>query len=154
MAITKLKITKSGCYNPQSLKSGFSARVKTNGIVGYEEIVAYACRNTSMHKAEAKACFELCMESVAESLKNGYTADLGPVGKLYPSCSSGWVEKAEELQLNNVTPKLNYRPSDEITSAIKGAILQWAKTSEATDDEESTDEKEEESGGPSTKPMG
>lgn len=67
-------------------------------------------------------------------LKQGYIVDLGPVGKLYPSCSSGWVEKAEVLQLASVTPSLYYRPADEVAAAIKGATLQWAK--ETDEDEE------------------
>lgn len=152
MANLKLKITKSGRMNPKTNEKGFSARVITNGTSDYEDIVGYACRNTTLHKAEAKVAFELCMESVAEQLKQGYIVDLGPVGKLYPSCTSGWVEKVEDLQLSNVTPKLYYRPADDITSAIKGATLQWAKASEAT--EENVVEDEEEEDGPSARPIG
>lgn len=58
-------------------------------MAGYEAIVAEACHNTTLHKAEAKVALELCMENVAEMLKQGYIVDLGPVGKLYPSCISG-----------------------------------------------------------------
>lgn len=58
-------------------------------MAGYEAIVAEACHNTTLHKAEDKVALELCMENVAEMLKQGYIVDLGPVGKLYPSCISG-----------------------------------------------------------------
>ena len=134
MAKLKLKVAKSGRVNPQTKAKGFAARVITNGTAGYEDIVAEACHNTTLHKAEAKVALELCMESVAEMLKQGYIVDLGPVGKLYPSCTSGWVEKAEDLQLASVTPSLYYRPADEVSAAIKGATLQWAK--ETDEDEE------------------
>lgn len=130
----KLRISKVGLMNPQTKVMGFSARVITNGMFGYDEIVAHTCRNTTLHKAEAKVGFELCIESVAEMLKQGYIVDLGPVGKLYPSCTSGWVANAEDLTHNNVTPKPYYRPADDITAAIKGATLQWAKPSEVTDE--------------------
>lgn len=146
MSQLKLRILKAGRMNPQTNEKGFSARVITNGTSGYDEIVAHACRNTTLHKAEAKVAFELCVESVAEMLKQGYIIDLGPVGKLYPSCTSGWVEKAEDLQLSSVTPKLYYRPADEISAAIKGATLQWVKASEANDIVE--EEEEEPSGEP------
>lgn len=152
MSTLKLKILKSGRMNPKTNEKGFSARVLTNGTSNYEDIVGYACRNTTLHKAEAKVAFELCMESVAEQLKQGYIVDLGPVGKLYPSCTSGWVANAEDLQLSNVTPKLYYRPADDIQSAIKGAILKWAKASE-TDDENVVDDDGEDDG-PSMKPVG
>ena len=131
MAKLKLKIAKSSTVNPQTKVMGYSARVITNGTAGYEDIVAEACHNTTVHKAEAKVALELCMESVAEMLKQGYIVDLGPVGKLYPSCSSGWVEKAEDLQLSSVVPSVNYRPAEEVTAAVKGAALQWGKDSEA-----------------------
>lgn len=139
MAKLKLKVTKSSRVNPQTKAKGFAARVITNGTAGYEDIVAEACRNTTIHKAEAKTAFELCMESVAEMLKQGYIVDLGPVGKLYPSCTSGWVEKAEDLQLSSVTPSLYFRPADDIAAAIKGATLQWAKESEAAEKTDATD---------------
>ena len=153
MANLKLKLIKSGHMNPQTKVMGYSARVITNGTSGYDDIVAHACRNTTLHKAEAKVAFELCVESVAEMLKQGYIIDLGPVGKLYPSCTSGWVEKAEDLQLSSVTPKLYYRPADEISAAIKGATLQWAKATDATN-ENVVDDDEEEADGPGGEQIG
>lgn len=146
MAIKKLKVQKKGCINPLTKKIGYSARVKTNGTADYDDIVADACRNTSLHKAEAKACFEMCMESVAEKLKQGYIVNLGPVGKLYPSCNSGWVETAEELTLSDITPKLYYRPADDVAAAIKGAPLQWIKISDTETDDDVEDGDEEEDG--------
>ncbi len=79
MAKLKLKVAKSGRVNPQTKAKGFAARVITNGTAGYEDIVAEGCHNTTLHKAEAKVALELCMESVAEMLKQGYIVDLGPV---------------------------------------------------------------------------
>lgn len=62
---TKLKISKVSNVNPKTKQKGFTARVLTNGKAGYEEIVAEACHNTTLHKAEAKIALELCMESAA-----------------------------------------------------------------------------------------
>ena len=152
MAKLKLKVAKSGRVNPQTKAKGFAARVITNGTAGYEDIVAEACHNTTLHKAEAKVALELCMESVAEMLKQGFIVDLGPVGKLYPSCTSGWAEKAENLQLSSVTPSLYNRPADEVAAAIKGATLQWAKESEE-DEEEGTGDGSG-TGGGTTPPSG
>lgn len=133
MSTLKLKVVKSGQMNPSTKEMGYAARVITNGTAGFDDIVAAACRNTTVHKAEAKVALELSMESVAEMLKQGYIVDLGPVGKLYPSCTSGWVEKAEDLQLSSVTPSLYYRATEELSSAVKGASLQWAKAGETAD---------------------
>lgn len=76
------------------------------------------------------------MESAAELLKQGFIIDLGPVGKVYPSCIGKWVRIAEELKLSDITPSLYFHPADDLASAIKGATLQWVKESagEAEDD--------------------
>ena len=140
---TKLKITRAVNVNPSTKQRGFSARVITNGKAGYEEIVTEACHNTTLHKAEAKVALELCMESAAQMLKQGMIVDLGPIGKLYPSCNSGWHEHAEDLQLSEVRPGLYYRPADDVQGAIRSATLQWAKAEEADaaiDDEPSADD--------------
>lgn len=153
MSKLKIRITKAGHINPSTKVLGYVARVVTNGTADYDDIAENACRNTTLHKAEAKVAFELCMESVAEMLKQGYIIDLGPAGKLYPTCSSGWVANAEDLQLKDVTPKLYYRPADDIAAAIKGATLRWAKASEAIDENVVEDDDEEEEEGPTGKPI-
>lgn len=130
---TKLKISKVSNVNPKTKQKGFTARVLTNGKAGYEEIVAEACHNTTLHKAEAKIALELCMESAARMLKQGYIVDLGPVGRLYPSCTSAWVTSEDALQLSDVHPSLYFRPAADVQQAVKGATLAWAKVS---DDEE------------------
>ena len=107
----------------------------TNGTAEFDDVVKEAGRNTTMHKAELKMAFELCLDSVSDMLKQGYIVDLGLLGKIYPSCSSGWFEKAEDLKLENVKPGLYYRPGDEVEAAVKSAKLVWAK---AEDEDEET----------------
>ena len=50
----KTESRKVGRVNPQTKEKGFAVRVITNGTAGYEDIVAEACHNTTLHKAEAK----------------------------------------------------------------------------------------------------
>ena len=133
MSQLKLKIKKSGSKNPVTKQLGFSARVLTNGTAEFDDIVKDAGRNTTMHKAELRMAFELCMDSVTEMLKQGYIVDLGPIGKIYPSCSSGWYEKEEDIKLADVKPQLYFRAGEEVEGAIKAAKLVWAK---ASDEEE------------------
>ena len=128
MAKLNLKLQKTKHVNPSTKQKGYVARVITNGTVGFDEIAAGACENTTLHMFEAKLAFGLCMEEVAKRLKQGCIVDLGPVGKLYPSCQSGWFETAEQLNLSSVKPSLYFRAADEVTAAIKGATLQWVKT--------------------------
>lgn len=143
MSTLKLKVSKSGRVNPVTKKKGFAARVLTNGTAEFEDIVKEAGKNTTMHKAELRMAFELCMDSVTEMLKQGYIVDLGPIGKIYPSCSSGWYEKEEDMKLSDVKAQLYYRAGDDVEAAIKSAKLVWAKAS---------DEEEEEDGGGTTTP--
>ena len=133
MAQLKLRIKKANSKKPVTKEAGFVARVLTNGTAEFDDIVKDAGRNTTMHKAELRMAFELCMDSVTEMLKQGYIVDLGPIGKIYPSCSSGWYEKEEDIKLADVKPQLYFRAGEEVEGAIKAAKLVWAK---ASDDEE------------------
>ena len=134
MSQLKLRIKKSGAKNPVTKKLGFAARVLTNGTAEFDDIVKDAGRNTTMHKAELRMAFELCMDSVTEMLKQGYIVDLGPIGKIYPSCSSGWYEKEEDIKLADVKPQLYFRAGEEVEGAIKAAKLVWAKASDEEED--------------------
>ena len=134
MALLKLKVKKAGSKNPITKQLGFTARVLTNGTADFDDIVKDAGRNTTMHKAELRMAFELCMDSVTEMLKQGYIVDLGPIGKIYPSCSSGWYEKEEDIKLADVKPQLYFRAGDEVEGAIKAAKLVWAKASDEEED--------------------
>ena len=74
--------------------------------------------------------FELGLEEAANQLKAGMIVDLGPLGKLYPACTSGWFEKADELTMDAISTHVNYLPSADIKAAITSASLSWAKAEE------------------------
>ena len=139
MAQLKLRIKKVSMKKPVTKEPGFATRVLTNGTAEFDDIVKEAGHNTTMHKAELRMAFELCMDSVTDMLKQGYIVDLGPLGKIYPSCSAGWYEKEEDMKLSDVKPQLYYRAGDEVEAAIKSAKLVWAKAGE---EEEEEDEEE------------
>jgi len=136
MTTLKLKVSKSKRINPLTKQMGFAARVLTNGTAYFDDIVKDAGRNTTMHKAELRMAFELCMDSVTEMLKQGYIVDLGPIGKIYPSCSSGWYEKEEDIKLADVKPQLYFRAGEDVEGAIKAAKLVWAKASDEEEEDE------------------
>ena len=136
MAQLKLRIKKVGMKKPVTKEPGFATRVLTNGTAEFDDIVKEAGHNTTMHKAELRMAFELCMDSVTEMLKQGYIVELGPLGKIYPSCSSGWYEKEEDMKLSDVKPQLYYRAGEEVEAAIKSAKLVWAKAGDEEEEEE------------------
>lgn len=111
--------------HPSTKKTGYTARMVSNGAINFNDMVAEACTNTTLNKSEAKMAFEVCIDSIVRNLKKGFIVDLGPVGKLYPSCSSGFVENAEDLTLSKVRPSLVFRPGKELAQAVRGASLQW-----------------------------
>ena len=123
----KLKVARAMKYNINRGRRGWVPRVVTNGRAGYEEIVEKACHNTTMNKAEAKLALDLCMETVAGLLREGFIVDLGPVGRLYPSCSGRWAEEPEGLILEEVRPSLYFHPSAALTEAVREARLEWTE---------------------------
>ena len=124
-------------------KEGFYGRVITNGTKTWEQIAEEASRNTTVHKAEMKVASELLLDAVTAQIKQGYIIDLGPLGKLYPAVTGKWDENADNLQLSDMKPKVNYKPGADIDAAIRGAQLSWT-TEKETDqntvsDSEQTD---------------
>ena len=143
MAKLTLKVKKIAFKHPQTKKAGFVARVVTNGTETFDDICEIAGMNTTYAQEEIVACAGLMLKAAARQLKNGKIIDLGPLGKLYPSVSGKWVEKEEDLTLTDLTPHTNYRPSQEVSEAIKGATLGWATAkdegeTEPTDDNTNT----------------
>ena len=121
-----LLIKKTPLMNPKSKEKGFTVRVVTNGRIGAEQISEEACENTTLHPDEALLANKLFIKKICKYLREGYIVELGEVGTLQPSCSSGWRATEDELTKDMVKPSLFYRPADEIASAIRGAKLEWA----------------------------
>ena len=144
MAKLTLKVKKIAFKHPKTKQPGFVARVLTNGIESFDDICEMAGINTTYATEEIVACAGLMLKAAARQLKNGKIIDLGPLGRLYPSVSGKWVEKEEDLSLSDLTPHCNYRPSDEVSEAIKGATLGWAN---AKDEQNQESEQEPETPG-------
>ena len=130
-----LKINKAKSYNPKNKQYGYTVRVNANGRISAEKISEEACENTTLHPEEALLANKLFIKKIAKYLRDGYIVELGEIGTLQPGCTSKWAATKEELTKELVKPRVNYNPSDEVESAIKGAKLTWVK-----------DEDEEESG--------
>lgn len=126
-AMTKLNlnIKRVAQVNPKTKEKGYATRVVTNGSADFDELCKTAGRNTTMHHTEIRSASTLFCEAAAEALKSGMIVDLGPLGKLYPSVNGKWSKTEEEQTKASLTPSVNYRPSDDIFAAVRGASLKW-----------------------------
>ena len=147
MAKLTLKVKKIAFKHPVTKNPGYVARVLTNGTESFDDICEIAGMNTTYATEEIVACAGLMLKAAARQLKNGKIIDLGPLGKLYPSVNGKWVEKEEDLTLNDLTPKVNYRPSDEVDEAIKGASLGWATAKDESNQESEQEPENPDNGG-------
>ena len=141
MARTKLKIKKTLFKrNVNGVKTdGYYGRVITKGVKSFEDVAEESSRNTSLHKGEVKFAAELYLEGASRLLKEGYIVDMGPLGRLYPSVDSVWHTDPDDVTLNEMRPKVAYRPSDDVKAAIEGARLGWYNESSSDDAEEPTE---------------
>lgn len=124
----KLKIKKCGLVRKVEGEktTGYYGKVITNGKKSFDEIARQSAKNTTLHPKEASLAAELLLEGICEEIKQGIIVDLGPLGTLYPAVKSKWEQDAEELKLADMKPKVNYKPSEGIESAISAASLSWA----------------------------
>ena len=134
----KLKIKKCGLVRKVENEkvTGFYGKVITNGKKTFDEIARQSAKNTTIHPKEAALAAELLLEGICEEIQQGIIVDLGPLGTLYPAVSSKWEQDGEDLKLADMTPKVNYKPSETIAATIKGASLSWATEK---DEEEGTE---------------
>ena len=116
-------------------KEGYYGRVITNGTKSFEDIVKQSTHGSTLDYREAELACKMMIDGIADSIKQGYIVDLGVLGKLYPAVNGKWDENADNLQLADMKPKVNYKAGDDIAAAVKGAQLSWtteAETSENT----------------------
>ena len=142
MADLKLKIKKQLFKRKVDgqTKAGYIGKVITSGKAGFDEIARESAKNTTLHPKEASLAAELLLEGVCAKLKQGIIVDLGPLGTLYPAVSGKWEENPDDLKLSDMTPKVNYKGSDDIVAAIKGASLSWATAKDEAQGTETPDD--------------
>ena len=135
MGTLKLKIKKTKLKRKVNgvVTLGYYGRVISNGKKSYEQVALESCVNTTVHKAEMKVAAELFLDGISANLKNGIIVDLGPLGTLYPSVESNWHVDPDDCTLTEQKPKVSYRPSADIKSAISAAQVGWT-TEEETDE--------------------
>ena len=126
--------------------TGYYGRVLTNGIKGFEEIVKTSCKNTTLDYREAELACKMMIDGIVENIKQGFIVDLGVLGKLYPAVNGRWDTDADNLSLQDMKPKVNYKAGDDIAAAIRGAQLQWTTEAE-TDENTVTDDDNTTTGG-------
>ena len=135
MANLKIKIKKCGMVRKIDGQkvSGFYGKVISNGTKSFEDIVKMSCKGSTLDFREAELACKMMIDGIADSIKQGYIVDLGVLGKLYPAVNGKWDENADNLSLQDMKPKVNYKAGDDIAAAVKGAQLSW--TTEAETDE-------------------
>ena len=127
-------------------KEGYYGRVITNGTKSFEDIVKSSTYGSTLDYREAKLACEMMIDGIADSIKQGYIVDLGVLGKLYPAVNGKWDENADNLQLADMKPKVNYKAGADIEAAVKGASLSWT-TEVETDENTVTDDDNTQTGG-------
>ena len=144
----KIKIKKCGMVRKIEgvKKSGFYGKVIANGKKSFEEILKASCKNTTLDFREAELACKMMIDGIAETLREGYIVDLGVIGTLYPAVNGKWDENADNLQLADMKPKVNYKAGADIAAAVKGASLSWTTEAE-TDENTVTDDDNTQTGG-------
>ena len=127
-------------------KEGYYGRVITNGTKSFEDIVKTSTHGSTLDYREAELACKMMIDGIADSIKQGYIVDLGVLGKLYPAVNGKWDENADNLQLSDMKPKVNYKAGDDIAAAVKGASLSWTTEAE-TDENTVTDDDNTQTGG-------
>ena len=148
MANLKLRIKKTVLKKKVDgvVVPGFYGRVITNGTKSFEDIVKSSTHGSTLDYREAELACKMMIDGIVENIKQGYIVDLGVLGKLYPAVNGKWDTDADNLQLSDMKPKVNYKAGDDIAAAIRGAQLSWTTEAE-TDENTVSDDDNTQTGG-------
>ena len=127
-------------------QAGYIGRVLSNGTKSFEDIVKASTHGSTLDYREAELACKMMIDGIVENIKQGFIVDLGVLGKLYPAVNGKWDTDADNLSLQDMKPKVNYKPGDDIAAAIRGAQLQWTTEAE-TDENTVTDDDNTTTGG-------
>lgn len=133
MAKLTLKVKKTTLKNGVTKKSGFISRAISNGVVAFDDLTTEIAHNTTFHHSEVEAIFGLAIDTIADALQQGKIVDLGKIGRIQPSISSKWTEKADDQKLSTARMHVVFRPSKAIREAVNNATLVWATEKEAAE---------------------
>ena len=133
-------------------QAGYIGRVLSNGTKTFEEILKASTHGSTLDYREAELACKMLIDGIADNIKQGYIVDLGVLGKLYPAVNGRWDTDAENLSLQDMKPKVNYKAGDDIAAAIRGAQLSWTTEAETdentvTDDDQGTTSGGDDNGG-------
>ena len=121
--------------------AGYIGLVITNGTKSFEDIVKASTHGSTLDYREAELACKMMIDGIVDAVKQGYIVDLGVLGKLYPAVNGKWETDPDNLSLNDMKPKVNYKAGDDIAAAIRGAQLSW--TTEKETEENSVDDEPE-----------
>ena len=149
MGNLKIKIKKCGMVRKIDGQkvNGFYGKVISHGTKSFEDIVKMSCKGSTLDFREAELACKMMIDGIVDSIKQGFIVDLGPLGTLYPAVSSKWEEDPKDLALGDMTPRVNYKGSDDIMAAIKGATLSWATEKDEKEGVETPDDDNTQTGG-------
>ena len=133
-------------------KTGYYGKVIANGTKSFEDIVKQSTHGSTLDYREAELACKMMIDGIADSIKQGYIVDLGVLGKLYPAVNGKWDENADNLQLADMKPKVNYKAGDDIAAAVKGASLSWTTEAETDENTVSDDDNTGGNGGGNNNP--
>ena len=133
-------------------KTGYYGKVIANGTKSFEDIVKQSTHGSTLDYREAELACKMMIDGIADSIKQGYIVDLGVLGKLYPAVNGKWDENADNLQLADMKPKVNYKAGDDIAAAVMGAQLSWTTEAETDENTVSDDENTGGNGGGNNNP--
>ena len=111
-------------------KTGWYLRAVKQKTIDLKEIAKESTRNTGIPWPVAEAVVNLLLDGVNTELKNGNFVDLDVLGRLSPAVDSRMFEDEADLKtvLSKLIVNINYRPSEELLSALQSAHVELDKS--------------------------
>lgn len=120
--LKKLKVTNK---LEKGLSEGYYFKAIKSGTKTLDDVLRLSCKDSKWDWHDAMEVFELTIESIIEYLKDGYSVDLGPLGRFKATAQGGKMEEnPDDLDPKDVKLSINYKISDTLKKAIAEAQIE------------------------------
>ena len=107
------------------MTNGYCGRLVSRGVKDFNTLLEDASTRVTIHKEEVALGTALLLESALRALEEGFIVDLGPLGKLSTSVHCKWSTNEDDLNPNDMTVGVVYKPSAKVKESMKALKVKW-----------------------------
>lgn len=106
-------------YDPNTGREAYIIRAIKGEELGVDALCEQLSMNTTLHRREAEMAVKMFLDLAAQRLTEGYTVNLGDIGKLQPVTNGRTETDPSLLKPGDLLFRVAYRTSDRMLQQMR-----------------------------------